>query len=317
MKGTEYVNVQFFLILVLILFGFMLGNLSRNINLDTNFSKKFIDTKLLPVHDKSNAIVWTNTKSVVNENTIFQVKTISETITVDQGQWGSCTAFQMKYAYMFWLAKANKPIIEPSTSYWYAKSRQLLNNTNLADIGSTTTSTLNVLRLHGTISEVEYPYSSFNIFNKNLPTSNLLFSSGIQSPIVLTGNPQGFKKLPLVVKENNIPLWKTQADYFCSEIDLGRSILISILVYKNWMTVDVFRSGIISTPRGSCIGAHAICLSGYNKSKQVFTFYNSWGYYTGNVNNKPGLFSIPFSYAANSSRDNSVRASISSDWWSL
>ena len=320
---TNRTNQYFVVVCIIVLvIGIFIGRLSNDSIQNNTGNRSFIQTSLLVPHDFTKTIDFIdeeNQNRALVQN-VFLVKNLSAPLAVDQGLWGSCTAYQMRYAYLFWLAKNNKTITEPSTSYWYAKSRMALNNTSLSDIGSTTYSTVNIVRTLPTPSENQYPYSSFNIFNKSIPSTfnpAVTLSTGINSAIVKIGDPTGFKQLSLITPINGIPKWLTQANLFCAEIDAGRSVLISILVYSNIMTYAVMKSGVVPSPSGSVIGGHAICLTGYDKTKQIFTFYNSWGFYSGYVNNIPGLFSIPFSYAANSTIDKRVRASISSDWWSL
>jgi C1A family cysteine protease len=73
----------------------------------------------------------------------------------------------------------------------------------------------------------------------------------------------------------------------------GYPIILGIACYDSiWKALD---TGIVSTPSKSdkWIGNHAVLICGFNKSKNVFTFQNSWG----NVGiNKTGLFEIPFDY---------------------
>jgi C1A family cysteine protease len=252
---------------------------------------------------------------------VFMVNNIDPPPAVDQGMWGSCTAFSMRYAYMAWLDKNSKTVIEPSTSFWYAKSRKLLSSGSLKDNGSTTTATVNVVRTNGTPTTEQYPYYSYTILQNAIPSTFTPPVGGpdplIAAPIATTGNPTGFKKLFPVKPVARIPAWQTQADAFCAEIDLGRSIMISVLVYSNIYNQSVALTGVVNNPAGYFVGGHAICLSGYDKNRKVFTFYNSWGSYSGYVNNTPGLYSIPFSYAANSAIDRRVGAPVSSDWYSL
>jgi C1A family cysteine protease len=109
---------------------------------------------------------------------------------------------------------------------------------------------------------------------------------------------------------------------FINEIDAGRVVMASIYAYSN-LTPQVLVTGIWPPPGRSPIGGHAICLIGYVRGltyeSSVFTFFNSWGSYTGSFNQTgdgnivsggiPGLYCISFSYVANSK--------YSGDWWSL
>jgi hypothetical protein len=136
-----------------------------------------------------------------------------------------------------------------------------------------------------------------------------------------TGSFLGFKQLPQVSGATE-SRWKNQSEMFINEIDAGRAVLASIYAYAN-LTPQVLVTGIWPPPGRSPIGGHAICLIGYVRGlsyeTSVFTFFNSWGFYTGSFNQTgdgnvinggvSGLFSIPFNYVANHK--------YSGDWWSL
>lgn len=266
---------------------------------------------LFSLPDMSKAIEWNEERGILTNNSIWN-KYGTPPLVVDQGQWGSCTAFSVRYAYLLWLAKRSLPIIEPSTSFLYAKSR-LLMFSRLVDSGSTTGSTIQIMKTMGIPSSTTYPYSAPNIFAippsfslLNLPiATGLLNSSGT--------NPTGFKQLPVVTGSTPTIQWQNQASSFIAEIDAGRSVLISINCYSNFITSQMLTTGSVASPSGSLIGGHAITLIGYvigsTPQNSVFTFYNSWGLYSGYYQNTMGLFSIPFSYAAN--------PRYSGDWWSL
>ena len=82
----------------------------------------------------------------------------------DQGAWGSCTAFAMKYALALY-AKAN-PTYPNSVSgaFLYAQSRLVLNLPLTKDSGSTNAATARVITTLGIKGEDDYPYFSKNIF---------------------------------------------------------------------------------------------------------------------------------------------------------
>jgi len=260
------------------------------------------------------------TRAIQPRNTVWP--NTNAPAIVDQGQWGSCTAFSVRYAYMLWLAKRGLPVVEPSTAFWYAKSRALLGLLPLRDMGSTTAANVAVLTTIGSLTNEQWPYTAPNIFR--LPsTGTPTFAPGINAPTFFasTGTWTGFKRLPSVSATGRIPKWQNQADLFASEIDAGRAVLVSFNVYSN-LNSTLLTTGVWTQPSGALRGGHAICLIGYVRGttpdKSVFTFFNSWGsysgYYTTTGNGTitagiPGLFSIPFNYIANTQ--------YASDFWSL
>jgi len=196
----------------------------------------------------------------------------------DQGPWGSCTAFATRYAYLINLAKT-EAIVEPSTAFWYAKAR-LLNpgKVPLTDSGTRLSSVMSVLSACGTLPESAWLYTAQNIFA--LPNS---------APSATTKLTQ-MRALPISISlAANLAALKTG-------LSSGHPVLISIYVYASFMTRAVFTTGVVPVPKrgDTLLGGHAICLTGYSDSSQTFSFYNSWGTYTG----IGGLFTIPYAYAS-------------------
>jgi len=200
----------------------------------------------------------------------------------DQGPWGSCTAFSTRYAYLINQAKNGQPLVEPSTSFWYAKSRAITPGfTTLSDTGSTLSATMNVLTNIGTIPETAWPYTGANIFVRPLIIPDPSSDINIMRKLTISNSAS-----------TNLTTIKTAlAD--------GHAVLIAILVFRSFMTTTVLTTGVVPLPQKSeqAIGGHAICLTGYNDATQTFTFYNSWGTYTG-VN---GRFTLPYAYASSPS----------------
>lgn len=68
-------------------------------------------------------------------------------------------------------------------------------------------------------------------------------------------------------------------------LEMKRSLVINgpflagVDVYDSWFAKDVDRTGIIPMPKksGQYQGGHAICITGYDDSKKLLKFKNSWG----------------------------------------
>ena len=198
----------------------------------------------------------------------------------DQGPWGSCTAFSTRYAYLIHQLKGQS-LVEPSTSFWYAKARALNPGTPLRDTGTTLTAMMTVLQSQGTLTESQWPYSGTNIFTPPTIVPNANSQLDVIKRLRITNS-----------SANNLVTLK-------SALANGNPVVISIRVYSSFMTNNVFVTGIVPSPskKDRLLGGHAICLIGYNDIYQRFYFYNSWGTYTG-IN---GYFTIPYGYVSNPS----------------
>jgi C1A family cysteine protease len=200
---------------------------------------------------------------------------------VDQGPWGSCTAFAMRYAYMLWhLRTVGTLPPEPSVAYWYAQSRTKLLGGNLQDTGSTTAATVWVLANLGTPTNTTWPYTAANVFIK--PTISALTNPKNTVPVRITTFKNAASTLDI--------LKRVIAD--------NKTLLASIMVYSSMMKISVFVSGVVPMPnirRESLQGGHAIAITGYDDTIKRFIFRNSWGSYDG-IN---GQYTIPYDYITN------------------
>ena len=203
----------------------------------------------------------------------------SQVTVVDQGPWGSCTAYSLRYAYLLSLVNKNVALVEPSTSYLYDQARLHEGNSSLNDTGATNTDIAWVVQNLGIPPLSSFPYTAYNLFHTPVNVqglvkhtmSNLSFSKNV------TTNVANIKNI----------------------LSQGKGVIIAIYVYKSLMTTSVYVSGIIPQPASNDrpIGGHSIMLSGWDDTTQRFSFRNSWGTYTGNF----GVFTIPYNYAANPS----------------
>lgn len=70
-----------------------------------------------------------------------------------------------------------------------------------------------------------------------------------------------------------------------SKLEMKRSLVVNgpflagVDVYDSWFTKKVDKTGLIPMPKRSdqYQGGHAICIVGYDDSKKMFKFKNSWG----------------------------------------
>jgi hypothetical protein len=70
-----------------------------------------------------------------------------------------------------------------------------------------------------------------------------------------------------------------------TQVEMKRSLVINgpylagVDVYESWFTKKAERTGLITMPKRSdqYQGGHAICIIGYDDTKKLFKFKNSWG----------------------------------------
>lgn len=271
----QYVFLLFIISLIIIIL--IINYPSNNPNLFImNVPVKLMDAKHIVLRSQDNVQRSLNDEQLRSLPSAFDAWN-SVVPIVDQGPWGSCTAFSLRYAYLLNLANKNLTFVEPSTSFLYDQARIRENNTSLIDSGATNSDIAWVVQNMGIPPLSSFPYTAYNLFHaaNNLTNltkfsmSHLIFSSNIITNVANMKNILYSKK----------------------------GLIVAIYVYPSMMTTNVYISGIVPQPSTSekPIGGHSITLTGWDDTKQIFIFRNSWGTYTGNS----GVFTIPYNYAAN------------------
>lgn len=207
----------------------------------------------------------------------------------DQGQWGSCTAHALRYAWSlmkyyntvgYSLAQA------PSRAFWYATSRQYLGLPVARDTGSSNYASVWALANKGSIRESLYPYTTQNILRA--PPQGTL-STAASSRFILRP-PRGPFQFSLTPSATR--------DAMIAALNANLSLVVGFVVYSSFVTNSVLKSGIVPMPNTRTErvqGGHAICITGFNMTTRRFSFRNSWGPRYG----KNGVFTIPFDYITN------------------
>jgi len=197
---------------------------------------------------------------------------------VDQGPFGSCTAFSARYAYLLRQSVLSRPLTEPSCAYWYASSRTYLGINNTIDSGSTLGATVQAMRNKPFVPETSWRYTAYNILRT--PTNQ-------SGPAALPG--------AIITVYPGVPNKNAQfVTWIISQINQNKSVVIGIPLYANFETYQVMSTGIVPMPAGAYLGGHAICIVGYNATRSTFDFVNSWGTYSG----LSGHYTIPYNYVA-------------------
>ena len=101
-------------------------------------------------------------------------------------------------------------------------------------------------------------------------------------------------------KSPDVKWYKIRQDEITLKILLsdGHPIICGIVVYKDMLSLIAYQFGIIKTPdyenESSC-GCHVITIIGYNDSKKIFYFVNSWSEKWGDK----GIGEIGYDYVLN------------------
>lgn len=197
---------------------------------------------------------------------------------LDQGIWGSCTAFSTKYAYYFWMNRPGNTPLDISPAFTYAQSR-LIGGYGLQDVGSTNADTVEVFSSHGVVPDASLPYWGKNIFVNPSSVPGLMDSAGHKCT---------FTSIPF----SSTPA--TTLSRIKTALQTG-GVVVGIVLYRSALTTAAMTQGVWTLPTNSDlnngpVGGHSICLTGYHDD--VFTFRNSWGVYCG----LGGTFTIPQEY---------------------
>lgn len=290
-----------FLILCLICISFNLNSINNNVNSmfsspmnssgeelllggsDNALMRWKLNMKDLVVKEKALTSDFLLSSTVTNKGVISNDLWDSDTTTYyDQGSWGSCTAFAMKYMMHFY-ALANDSFTKDliSVAYLYAKSRQYLNLSLSNDSGASNAATTHIMQYSGTVTEAQYPYHALNVFTD--PTTK--FESTVLN--TLTNKVQFFQFKFCSSASINVTNLKSTL--------MVKPILVGLLLFPSALTNATMISGNIPLPTKSDlkkgpVGGHAVCITGFTDT--TFTFRNSWGTEVGIAGN----FTIPIEY---------------------
>jgi C1A family cysteine protease len=290
----DYTNVTLVIILsVLVVVIIVLAARSKTTNvLDSPYQ-----FQLLPLTRMIDASVQENLQGDRDLRTLpMSVDLFSDApnYVLDQGIWGSCTAFSAKYAYYFYMNRPGNTSIDISPAFTYALSR-IAGGYGLGDVGSTNADTVGIFARTGVVADTAFPYWAKNIFTP--PLSSVTASASHKCT---------FTSIPF---SSN------------SEVTLNRiktalqtgPVIVGIKVFKSHMTVSAMQTGVWGMPtnedlKSGAIGGHSICITGYTST--VFTFHNSWGVYCG----LGGLFTLPLAYLTQA---NSSKPLYATDMWTI
>ena len=204
----------------------------------------------------------------------------------DQGQVGSCTANAWGALAQYVANKLKlKDHANPSRLFIYWNERWINGQTG-QDAGAELRDGAKVLAKNGWPDETLWPYDI--------------------SKLTVKPSPESYKAaLPNKAKSYNS--LTQDANTIKSCLASGFPVVFGFTVYTSFESNQVASTGVVPMPKRSeqVLGGHAVMLSGYDDSKQMFFVRNSWGVDWG----VHGYFWMPYQYV--------LDASLASDFWTL
>lgn len=250
--------------------------LNENIQIfvqDQNAVKNFLNANQI---NQNNIAKEFNLLNIVNVPLAYDA--------IDQGSINSCTANAIAYAYAFdQIKQNNKEQFFPSRLFIYYNER-LIGGASYQDSGASFLEGMQCLTKYGACSEIDWPYDVSKLFN--VPPQNIYDQALLSKPI---------KYYIIDLKPYNTVLEIT--NYIKSILQGGNMIILGFVAYSNFESETVTITGVLSMPSPSdqMIGAHSVCIIGYNDAENAFLCKNSWGYQWG----MKGNFYLPYDYVAN------------------
>lgn len=189
----------------------------------------------------------------------------------NQGPLGSCTAFSSCGAAAYHFIKLQKEVpSEFSELFQYYNERVIGGQDVSVDDGSTIRNAMKSLAKYGVPPEQDWAYVVSN-FDDKPP------KSAYQDAL-------GYMIADYQSVDQNL-------DHIRQAISTGFPVVIGIQVYQSFETA-VNGKIPMPAPNEKLLGGHAIVLTSYDDSKQVFGFRNSWGSDWG----QDGYGTLPYQY---------------------
>lgn len=193
----------------------------------------------------------------------------------DQGKTSSCTAHALAsaYAIMTCQQKKNNYPIYLSRLFIYYNERKITNHTNV-DQGAYIKDGTQTLKKDGSCLESLFPFDANNVFTK--PSDNC-YSEALKHTC------------------NSIEINVDYVNQFKIALSKNIPVICGIMVYDSFQSNEVAKNGNIPYPdtlKEKLLGGHAICIVGYDDSKKLFTFQNSWSPSWGDM----GYGYLPYKY---------------------
>ncbi len=191
----------------------------------------------------------------------------------NQGRQGSCTAHGDGAAWCAARAREGLPFIMPSRSFLYYNER-VSRNTVLSDSGAAVSDGIGVLETCGVPPETDCPYDGNHLMTQR--PSDAVYAEALR----YRATDAGYLHQDLYTLEQCLAQ--------------GNCFVFGFVVYQNFESDVVARTGMVPMPVGKPIGGHCVLGAGKNSHNDVLC-RNSWGTEWGDPD-FPGHFWLPAAY---------------------
>lgn len=241
---------------------------------------------VLPVHDPAKYVPHLNVKKdkVDKRDYIFKPTAILLPGSVDlrrydspiqdQGYLGSCTGNAVAGACQLILKRELRPQTLSRLFIYYQE--RLLEGTVNYDAGAYLRDGIKSMYSWGSCLETIWQYNDQLLTVK---PSSVAYSDARRRRVTLYQRCLDFKSVKAALAK-------------------GIPVVVGFVVYDSFMTSNVAYTGRMPYPdikTENVVGAHAVCLVGYDDSKQIFIARNSWGTTWGDR----GYFYMPYKVIQN------------------
>lgn len=205
----------------------------------------------------------------------------------DQGDLNSCTGHAVAAALEYDENTQGENRLRLSRLFIYYNERLMEGDVN-QDEGAEIRDGIKTIAQYGACDETLWPYDIKQVLTK---PSDAAYANGLLH--------KGLTYQAVDQTEVGI----------CSALASGFPIVFGVTVYDSFETEEALNTGVIPMPdtqKEQCQGGHAVLLVGYDKTKQVFKFRNSWGTDCG-LPDQRGYFTLPYEFV--------LDRELSSDFW--
>jgi len=170
---------------------------------------------------------------------------------------GSCTA-QASCAAAYYFDSS----LDPSRLFQYYNERKL-NGDVQEDAGSSIRTSLVAGQQFGFCPEAEWPYNQ------------AVFEEAPPAQCYSDAKKDVYKSFYRIAPRDGIDT----INAIRNAVAIGQPVLIGIVVYEGIESQAAAETGVIPLPtiEQQPLGGHAVCLTGYDSTKELFEFRNSWG----------------------------------------
>lgn len=189
----------------------------------------------------------------------------------DQGQIGSCTGFATAYAVGALVRSESDWDTVYSPLFVYNNAREMIGEIG-QDYGAYIRDAVKSVNKFGIARENDFMYYELEHVQFKLPPESAYESARSW-------------RLGEYRAVTNIAQLK-------SALAQGQPVVGGFLCYENLGAYSTWNDGIVLEPTGAVTGGHAVCFTGYDDTKRLVQFINSWGSYWGD----DGFGYLPYSF---------------------